>query len=44
MARIPLGRMGEPDDIATGVLFLASPAASYVTGSLLVVDGGYLLR
>ena len=43
MARIPLRRMGEPDDIATVALFLASPAASYVTGSLLVVDGGYLL-
>ena len=43
VARIPLGRMGEPDDIARAVLFLASPAADYVTGSTLVVDGGYLL-
>jgi 2-deoxy-D-gluconate 3-dehydrogenase len=43
LARIPLGRMGEPDDIARSVLFLVSPAASYVTGITLVVDGGYLL-
>jgi 2-deoxy-D-gluconate 3-dehydrogenase len=43
MARIPMGRMGEPDDIAGAVLFLVSEAASYITGTLLVVDGGYLL-
>jgi NAD(P)-dependent dehydrogenase (short-subunit alcohol dehydrogenase family) len=43
MARIPLGRMGQPDDIATAVLFLTSRAASYMTGGLIVVDGGYLL-
>ncbi len=42
-ARIPLRRMGEPDDIAKVVLFLASAAADYMTGSLLLVDGGYLL-
>lgn len=41
--RIPLGRMGQPDEIATVALFLLSPAASYMTGSLVVVDGGYLL-
>jgi 2-deoxy-D-gluconate 3-dehydrogenase len=41
--RIPLGHWGEPDDIAKVVLFLASAAADYVTGTLLVVDGGYLL-
>jgi 2-dehydro-3-deoxy-D-gluconate 5-dehydrogenase len=43
MARQPLGRMGEPDDIAKVVLFLASAAADWVTGSLLLADGGYLL-
>lgn len=42
-ARIPLGRQGEPDDIATVALFLASDAARYVTGATIVVDGGYLL-
>lgn len=43
VSRIPLGHMGAPDDIAKAVLFLASAAADYMTGSLLVVDGGYLL-
>ncbi|KPV47885.1 short-chain dehydrogenase, partial [Kouleothrix aurantiaca] len=42
-ARLPLGRQGEPDDIARVALFLASDAAAYVTGTTLVVDGGYLL-
>lgn len=37
---IPLGRMGEPDDIAGAVLYLASPAASWVTGEHLLVAGG----
>ncbi len=37
---IPLGRLGEVDDIATAALFLLSPAASWITGQTLVVDGG----
>ncbi len=39
-ASIPLGRMGTPDDIAAAVVYLASPAASWVTGQLLLVAGG----
>lgn len=38
--RVPLGRVGEPDDIADVILFLASHQARYVTGQVLVVDGG----
>lgn len=41
---VPLKRMGEPDEIATVTLFLASEAASYMTGSLVVADGGLLLK
>ncbi len=37
----PLGRLGEPDDIAYGVLYLASAESGFVTGSALVIDGGY---
>lgn len=42
MARIPLGRTGEPIEVANAVLFLASDEASYITGAELYVDGGYL--
>jgi 2-dehydro-3-deoxy-D-gluconate 5-dehydrogenase len=41
---IAMGRMGVPDDIGKAVLFLASDMASYMTGSQIVVDGGYLLK
>jgi NAD(P)-dependent dehydrogenase (short-subunit alcohol dehydrogenase family) len=39
---IPLGRVAQPDEIAPAILFLASDAASYVTGSCITADGGYL--
>ena len=41
---IAMGRMGVPDDIGKVVLFLASEMSSYMTGSQIVVDGGYLLK
>ena len=41
MDRIPAGRLGRPEDVAAAVLFAASPAASLVTGTSLVVDGGW---
>lgn len=44
MEKIPMGRMGDPDDIGKVVLFLASEMSSYMTGSQIVVDGGYLLK
>ncbi|NRQ16725.1 2-dehydro-3-deoxy-D-gluconate 5-dehydrogenase KduD [Ensifer sesbaniae] len=43
-ARIPMGRWGTPDDLATAVLFFAAPASRYVTGTVLPVDGGWLVR
>jgi NAD(P)-dependent dehydrogenase (short-subunit alcohol dehydrogenase family) len=41
--RIPLGRFGQPEDIANAMVFLASDASTYVTGHTLVVDGGWIL-
>jgi 2-deoxy-D-gluconate 3-dehydrogenase len=43
LAKIPMHRMGEPDDIGKVALFLASDMSSYMTGSQIVVDGGALL-
>jgi NAD(P)-dependent dehydrogenase (short-subunit alcohol dehydrogenase family) len=43
LARIPMGRVGQPDDIAAVVLFLCSDEAGYITGHTLVADGGWLL-
>jgi len=44
LARIPAGRWGKPDDIAEAAVFLASPAAAYIHGAILPVDGGWLAR
>lgn len=44
LARIPAGRFAEPGEMAGAAVFLASPAASYVHGTLLAVDGGWLAR
>jgi len=44
LARTPMGRWGTPADVAGPVLFLASPAAQFVTGVILPVDGGYLIN
>lgn len=42
LSRTPMGRWGTPEEVAGGAVFLASPAARFVTGAILAVDGGYL--
>ena len=42
LSRTPLGRWGRPEDIAGGVLYLSSPLASFVTATVLAIDGGYM--
>jgi NAD(P)-dependent dehydrogenase (short-subunit alcohol dehydrogenase family) len=44
VAAMPFGRLGKPDEVAKGVVFLASPAASYISGTNLVIDGCYTKR
>ncbi len=43
LERIPLQRLGQPADVAGAVAFLCSPAASYITGQILTVDGGMVM-
>jgi 3-oxoacyl-[acyl-carrier protein] reductase len=43
LKRIPLNRLGQVEDIAEAALFLAGPAAGYITGQVLTVDGGMVM-
>ena len=43
LARTPLGRWGQPEDVTGAVIFFCSPAAAFITGVILPVDGGYLI-
>lgn len=44
LAKMPMGRYGEPDEVAKAIVFVASPACPYMTGANLVVDGGFTQR
>ena len=44
LSKIPMGRVGQPEEVAYGVIYLASDESSYVTGSELVIDGGWVAR
>ena len=44
LSRVPLGRVGQPRDVANAAVFLASEEADYVTGTILYVDGGWLIQ
>jgi len=44
LSEMPLGRFGAPEDVARSMVFLSSPMASYITGTNLVIDGGYTRR
>lgn len=43
-SKVPMGRIGKPEEVATGVLYLASDESSYVTGAELVIDGGWIAQ
>ncbi len=43
LGRVPLGRPGQPEDVAAAVVFLAGPEAAYITGQVLIVDGGMVM-
>jgi NAD(P)-dependent dehydrogenase (short-subunit alcohol dehydrogenase family) len=44
LKNVPIGRLGRPEEIASAVLWLCSPAASFMIGHALAVDGGYTVR
>jgi 3-oxoacyl-[acyl-carrier protein] reductase len=43
LANIPLGRYGQPEDVANAIVFLCSDEAAYITGQVLVIDGGMVM-